>query len=147
MFLLLFLHILVMVTAVTVTVGTALVVLVAAARRDRALVAGASSLPVSKMAPILYISGGLLGLATALTFGYNLLSPWLVIAYVLFAMFALLGITYSGPTLERLHAVAADATLDGEAFGTAIRRFQVDTFLTYAGIVLLVADMVFKPFS
>jgi protein-S-isoprenylcysteine O-methyltransferase Ste14 len=147
MHLLLFLHILVMFTAVTVAAGTGLLVLVAAARGDRVLVSGALSLPVPKLAPILYISGGLLGLLTALTFGYNLLSPWLVIAYVLFAMLAALGIFYSGPTFEKFHAVASDSTADGEAFAAALRSFQIDTLVTYAGIVLIVADMVFKPFS
>lgn len=147
MFVLLYLHILVMFTAVAVAAGTGLLIQVAAARGDRQLVAGAASLPVPKAAPILYVTGGLFGLATALTFGYNLLSPWLVIAYLLFACLAALGIFYSGPTFERLHAAAIDGSVDSATFGSAVRRFQVDALLTYAGILLLVADMVFKPLS
>src|SRR5579859_8185347 len=91
---LLFLHILTMFTAVAVAAGTGILVLMGARRGDRSVVAAITSLPIPRIAPILYISGGVLGLATGFAFGYDLLAPWLIIAYVLFAMLAALGILY-----------------------------------------------------
>jgi protein-S-isoprenylcysteine O-methyltransferase Ste14 len=147
MFILLFLHILMMFTAVAVAGGTNILLLVGARRSDRALVAAITSLPIPRAAPILYITGGLFGLATALSFGFNLLAPWLIIAYVLFAMLAGFGILYSGPIFARVHAVASDAQAGAEAFRKVMRQYRVDAVLSLAGIGLLLADMVFKPFS
>ena len=80
-------------------------------------------------------------------FGYNLLAPWLVIAYVLFAILTVVGIRISGPIFERTHAVAADPAASNELFGQAMSRFRMDAAVTLVGIALIVADMVFKPFS
>jgi hypothetical protein len=147
MFVLLFLHILLMFTAVAVASGTSILVLLVARRGDQSVVAAITSLPIPRIAPFLYISGGVFGLLTALAFGYNLLAPWLIIAYVLFALFAAFGILYTGPVFMRIHAAVADPQVSGEAFAEAISRFRTDAVVTMAGIALLVADMVFKPFS
>jgi hypothetical protein len=147
MFILLFLHILMMFTAVAVAGGTNILLLVGVRRRDRTLIAAITSLPIPMVAPILYITGGLFGVATALAFGFNLLAPWLVVAYVLFAMLAALGVLYSGPLFARVHAVAADAQAGAEAFREVMGQYQIDAALSLAGIGLLLADMVFKPFS
>jgi protein-S-isoprenylcysteine O-methyltransferase Ste14 len=147
MFVLLFLHILLMFTAVAVASGASVLVLMGARRGDRSMVAAITSLPIPQMAPILYISGGVLGLLTGLAFGYNLLAPWLIIAYVGFALFAAFGILYTGPVFMRTHAVAADPQASGEVFATAMSRFRTDAVVSMAGIAILVADMVFKPFS
>ncbi len=147
MYVLLYLHILTMFTAVSLAAGSSIFVLIAARRRDRAAVAALTRLPIDRMVPPLYIVGGLFGLATALVFGYDLLAPWLIIAYLIFAGLAALGIVYSGPLMGRVHAVASDEAADAQAFGDVIRRFQLDAVLSLGGIAIIVADMVFKPFS
>jgi len=147
MFVLLYLHIVTMFTAVTVVMGAGILVLIGARRGDRSVVAAITSLPIPRLAPPLYIAGGLFGLATAFVFGYNLLAPWLIIAYVLFALLTALGARYSGPLFERTHTLAADPQVSGEAFGEAMSRFRTDAAVTLFGIALIIADMVFKPFS
>ena len=144
---LLFLHILAMFTAVTVVMGAGILVLIGARSGDRSVVAAITSLPIPRLAGPLYGVGGLLGLATAFVFGYNLLAPWLIIAYVLFAILTVVGIRISGPIFETTHAVAADPAASSEVFGQAMGRFRADAVLTMIGIALIIADMVFKPFS
>lgn len=101
MYVLLFMHIVTMFSAVAVAAGSSVLVLIGARRGDRVLVAAVTSVPVPRVAPIHYILGGLFGVETALAFGFNLLSPWLVIAYLLFAMLAALGIACSGQVFAR----------------------------------------------
>lgn len=147
MYLLLFLHVVIMFAAVSLAAGTKIIFLVATRRGDRALVAGLSALPLDRMVPALYAVGGLFGLTTALAFGYSLLAGWLVIAYLLFAVLAALGVGYSGPLMARMHAVASDTEADPEAFARVMRRFQLDAVVSMGALALLVADMVFKPFA
>ena len=145
MYLLLFLHILTMFTAVSLAAGGSILMLVSARRGDRAVVATMSGMRLDRVIPPLYMLGGLFGLATALTFGYSLLAPWMIIAYLLFAALTALGILYSGPLMGRLHAAATDPGGE-QAFAELTARFQVDTAISLLGIALIVADMVFKPF-
>ncbi len=147
MYLLLYLHILLMFTAVSIAAGSSILVLIAAGRRERALVAALTALPLDRIVPPLYIVGGLVGLGTGLAFGYDLLAPWMVIAYVIFALMTALGILYSGPLLGRVHAIATDEGAESQAFTDVLRRFRIDAVLSLGGIALIVADMVFKPFS
>ena len=147
MFVLLYLHILTMFAAVSLAAGSSLLLLIAARRGDRVLIAELTGLPIDRIVPPLYILGGLFGLATALAFGYDLLAPWLVVAYVLFAALTVLGIAYSGPLLGRVHTLAADQGAGGPGFEEIVRRFQLDAAVSLLGIALIVADMVFKPFA
>src|SRR5690242_17465973 len=147
MFVLLYLHILAMFTAVRVVMGAGILVLIGARGGNRSVVAAITSLPIPRLAGPLYALGGLFGLATAFFFGYNLLAPWLIIAYVLFIFLMAVGIRISGPIFERTHAVASDPAASGEAFGQAMSRFRMDAVGTMIGIALIIADMVFKPFS
>ena len=147
MFVLLYLHIITMFTAVTVVMGAGILTLIGAAGGNRSTVAAITSLPIPRLAGPLYSLGGLFGLATAFVFGYNLLAPWLVIAYVLFVLLTALGIRVSGPLFERTHAVATDPAASPEVFSQAMSRFRMDAGVTLAGIALIIADMVFKPFS
>jgi len=54
--------------------------LIAERSGQMALVRGVAiaSKPIGVAIPIFFISGGLLGLLTAINVGYNLLAPWLV---------------------------------------------------------------------
>jgi hypothetical protein len=146
-YLLLYLHIVTMFIAVSVAAGSSILLLVGARRGDRQLVAGLSALPIDRIVPPLYMVGGLFGLGTGLAFGYNLVAPWMLIAYALFAVLTFLGIRYTGPLVGRVHVVASDQATDAQAFAQVIRRFQLDTMITLGGIALIVADMVFKPFA
>lgn len=147
MYVLLYLHIITMFTAVSLAAGSSILLLIGARRGDRALVASLTGLSLDRIIPPLYVVGGLFGIATGLTFGYNLLAPWMLIAYVLFAGLAGMGILYSGPLMGRVHAVASGQGGDSQAFAVLIRRFQLDTLISLGGIGLIVADMVFKPWS
>jgi uncharacterized membrane protein len=144
--LLLYLHILTMFAAVAMAAGSSILVLLADRRGDRRLVASITGLPLDRVIPPLYISGGLFGILTAVAFGYSLVTAWLLIAYTLFAALMLLGIVYSGPLMGRVHAIASDQEADPHAFAEVMQRFRLDTAVSLAGIALIVADMVFKPF-
>lgn len=144
---LLYLHILAMFTAVMVVMGAGVLTLIGARGGNRSVVAAITSLPIPRVAGPLYGIGGLFGLATAFVFRYNLLAPWLIIAYVLFVLLTILGIRVSGPIFERTHEIASDPGTTSDAFDQAMNRFRVDAVVTLIGIALIIADMVFKPFS
>lgn len=147
MYVLLYLHILTMFTAVAMAAGSSILVLLAAGRGDRLLVASITGMRLDRIIPPLYIAGGLFGILTGATFGYSLVAPWLVIAYLVFAALMVLGVLYSGPLMGRMHAVASDQGADHQAFAEVMRRFRLDTLVSLGGIAVIVADMVFKPFS
>ena len=88
--------------------------------------------------PVLFVIGGALGLATALAFGYNLLAPWLVIAYVGFVAAAAYASRVSAPTVKGL---------GGDAAAIDMNRVQLVIAGDAAIVAILIADMVFKPFS
>ena len=140
MFLLLFAHISLMFAAVGLTGGT-LALLVVANRADRLGEVGPAiaSLPLARISPPLYLVGGLAGLATAWSFGYSLLSPWLVVAYVLFAIGAGFGIFGTTGRFERL-ARGDDVAAVGQAL-------EMDLLVNVVLYGLLIGDMVFKPLS
>lgn len=144
----LYLHVIAMFAAVAVAMGSSLVLLIAARRGELEAIRAITGMPLGRLIPILYISGGLLGLATAISFGFNLLAPWLVIAYALFVILTAIGIAFSGRLIERLHAVLTEpaSAADGE-LERLLRRLVPDLIVTGAGIALIVADMVYKPFS
>lgn len=144
----LYLHIIAMFAAVSVSIGSSMTLLIAARRRELDAVRVITGMPIGRVIPALYMTGGLLGLATAISFGFDLLAPWLVIAYALFAILTVVGITFSGPLIMRLNAVLTtpSAASDGET-EQLIARLTPDLVVTIAGVALLIADMVLKPFS
>ena len=99
----------------------------------------------------LAIGAGAVGLVAAIGFGYDLLAPWLVIAYVLFAAAMLTGLFGDRVFTLRLAALLA-TTPDGpvtpelEALFASTSHRAVTAF-NYAWIPVLVFDMVVKPFS
>jgi hypothetical protein len=149
----LWLHITVMFAAIAISFGPAFLVELAyrsgriAPLRGLALAA----VPVGPLIPILYVLGGLLGLLTAFNFGYNLLAPWLVIAYLLFASAMITGISFNRTFAPRLLAATAD-TPDGPLTPpvTALftdTRYRLVTTLDYVVVVAILFDMVVKPLS
>jgi hypothetical protein len=144
----LYLHIIAVFAAVSVAMGSSVVLLIAARRRELDVVRAITGMPLGRLIPVLYGIGGLLGLATAISYGFDLLAPWLVIAYVIFAVLTVVGIVFSGPLIERLHAVLTNPSAGGEGeLDRLLGRLTLDTIGTTTGIALIIADMVFKPFS
>ena len=151
--LLVFFHLAFMFTAVSLSYGSQLLLLFAI-RSNRTenvrSVTGATQM-VGTVVPPLFVIGGLFGLAAAWVFGYPLLAPWLVIAYLAFAVLAFSGVRMTGPNYEHLRAATADSVAgplsaatrtvtDGIAFRGAVA-------LDFSLLAILVFDMVFKPFS
>lgn len=149
MYLLLLLHILIMFVAVTLGAGTLLLVLVAARTGRTRTALEIAALPTERFIPPAYIVGGLFGVATGLAFGYNLLAPWLVIAYLLFAVATAWGIRVTSPAMRRLANIAATGDLETNASDVERRlgrALTIDAGFTFLLIGLLILDMVVKPF-
>lgn len=151
--LLVFLHIVVVFSAVSIPYGPQ-VLLALAIRSGRVeVVRGvtAAAGPLVIAIPILYITGGLFGLVAAINSGINLLAPWLVIAYVFFVILTIIGARLVGPWAEhvgKLAAAAPDGPLTPELQVT-IRdsRMRVIRSADFVLVFALVFDMVLKLFS
>ena len=106
---------------------------------------------MSRGVPMLFIVGGLFGLATALAIGYNLLRPWLVIAYVLFAVLAMVGARIESPWFDRVLAAALASPDDAPSSELrallADRRRTTVFWASNAIVIVLIFDMVVKPLS
>jgi len=148
-----FLHVTVMFFAVALSLGSAVLIRVAGRTRRARSIQGVAEIAASfgnYLGPI-FVLGGLLGLATAIVSGLNLLTPWLVIAYVLFALGAGTGALGEGKWTAEV-ARAAAANPEPEA-GPALVALLTSTrgnivFGAFASfVVLLIFDMVLKPFS
>jgi hypothetical protein len=148
-----FLHIATMVTAVTLALGPAVIGDAMVAAGD---VAGTRAFMgrmgfFERAIPALFVAGAVFGLLAAATIGFNLLAPWLVIAYALFAstMAIQMGIGARwrrrlGATLAAVGPVAVSAEL-AEVGTEAAGRIAY--WYTAAATVLIIFDMVAKPFS
>jgi hypothetical protein len=151
--LLVFLHVLTMFVAVACSYGpTAMFLLAIRSNRiERARAVGLAVGPLIKLIPIVFGIGALFGLGAALVVGYNLFAPWLLISYALFGVASAIGAIYGGPFAGRLtqaFGVATEGPFPPAA--TALvrnRKFLAIQALDFATIVLLILDMVFKPFS
>ena len=151
--LLLFLHISTIFTAMTVAYGPSLVLWLVYSTRQVAPIRMALAV-VIRLGPVLparFGLGGLFGLFTAIAFGFDLLAPWLVIAYVLFAIMFLIGVTEQRTWPMRL-ARTLETTRDGPVTPAIVELFTNSRTLTAEAISLavvfgLILDMVVKPFS
>ncbi|HEX8025905.1 MAG TPA: hypothetical protein VF484_06860 [Candidatus Limnocylindrales bacterium] len=152
-YLLLVAHLGLIFTGVVVAWGPLIPVWIAFGSGHLGLVRATSSiaLRLGNVFPIFYMSGGLFGLLTAIAFGKDLLAPWLVIAYVLFAIATVSGIRWTGPHLAEIAKLASEAP-DGpiptplamlftSSAAKALWAFDV------ALVFVIVFDMVVKPFS
>ncbi len=152
--LLLFVHITVMFVAVMVGFGGPLVMRMAYMTGQVAAVRGAG-MAFARLAPfipILFVVGGVFGLLTAISWGlFPLTSPWLIIAYVLFAAAMVIGVVENAPWGKHLGALLAQ-TPDGPITPEIAAMFTdtrvvVMTVVDYAIVALIIFDMVVKPFS
>ncbi len=148
-----FLHIGSMFMAVGVSVGTELMAHRVANSGDVHAIRTFFALvePVAKAIPVLFLTGLAFGLLAAWTGAFNMLAPWLLLAYALFALTVTLHMTVGARWfggMGRLSAVAPDGPPAGELAAMihdpAARALQ---WYTIAMVISFVFIMVVKPFS
>jgi hypothetical protein len=106
---------------------------------------------LGKAVPVFFATGAILGLLAVYFNHLDFLAPWLIIAYVLFVIaFAMAG-SIQGPWAARIGAAAAQSPEDQPS--ADFRAAAADPRAKYAGfavvviIVLIIFDMIFKPFT
>jgi hypothetical protein len=151
--LLVFGHVLFIVTAIAVAYGPLLLLelSIRSGRVEALRAVSAAAGPIVKAIPVLYVTAGIFGVLAALNAGFNLLAAWLVIAFVLFIALFAIGAGVIGPWAERvgkLAATAPDGPLTPEILAvTGDGRMKVLRVVDLGIVVLLIFDMVVKPFS
>ena len=111
----------------------------------------AQARPIMNLIPVLYVSGLILGLAAGALGAFNLLAPWLLLAYGLFFLTFLLHQLVGGPWFRRMTRLSAELP-DG------LRSAELDAAIhdraagwlfwyTIAMIIGFVFIMVVKPLS
>ena len=151
--LLLFLHITFFVVAITISYGPLLLLRLAYRTGEVGNIRGLALIH-SGLGPftfVMYMLGGIFGLLTAISFHVNLLAPWLVIAYVGFAIAVLTGVTENRTWPIRL-ADAVKRTPDGpltpEIRDLFMNRRTVAVLvIDIVWVPVMIFDMVIKPFS
>ena len=144
---LLFLHIITMFVVVVIHSGPQILVLAAARTGQPAAVVGIAGMyaRTGRAVPPLGILGLLFGIATALSGGFNLSAPWLLIAYGLFLLLIVYGGGKSHPYIVNLgEAVREGRPGYQELLGRPLTVVVVVDALIYVAII---ADMVLKPFG
>jgi hypothetical protein len=147
-----FLHILTMFTAVTISYGPQVLILQAASRRDAAALRGVA-VAMGRLGALMgptYLLGALFGVIAIFTNDFNPLAPWLLIAYGLFVLAMLNGALGTGAWLAKVARAAAtsNGTLTDELANLlADRGIRVLLTLDVLLVIVLIADMVLKPFS
>ena len=146
-----FLHIVTMFTAVTMGYGPAVLMVAAGRARDVASLRGIlrAAFRVERLIGPTFILGALLGVVAIFTNDLDPLAGWLVIAYVLFAIAAIMPAVFTGPWLKRV-AAAAEASPDNAPSDelrtlTSSPRYTLPLAFDVSVIVLFIADMVLKP--
>jgi hypothetical protein len=149
----LFLHITFFIVAITISYGPLLLLRLAYRTGEVGNIRGLA-LVHSRLGPltfVMYLLGGIFGGLTAIAFGFDLLAPWLVIAYVAFAIAMLLGVTENRTWPLRL-AEAVKRTPDGpltpEIRDLFMNRRTVSVLvIDIVWVPVMIFDMVIKPFS
>jgi uncharacterized membrane protein len=151
--LLTFLHVATMFLAVALSLGPAILLRAVARGRDaRSIQAFAEPIAgLGRYIGPLFILGGALGLSVAIVGGFNLLAPWLIIAYVLYVIGTGVGALGEGKWTQDVAKAAAanpERAAGPELVAVLTSTRGVTVFVTFSGIIaLLVFDMVVKPFS
>jgi hypothetical protein len=148
-----FLHIATVMAAVSLSLGPFLLLRrigdsgdVPAMRRAFAL-----ATPLVRVIPAVFGLGAVLGVVAIFANGFNPFEPWLIIAYVMFALAAVVGARLTDPWFKRITRLAAespDAAPSLELLN-ALRDPTMRAVDWFDRIIILafIFDMVFKPFS
>ena len=146
-----YLHILTMFAAVAAAMIPEVVLHAVARRGDVAAVRGLVPLvaTIGKLIPILFMVGLVFGLSAAVTGELDLLRPWLIASYVVFAIAMATGAVLSGPWATRVAEAALASPSDAYSpeLEAAVhdRRGVVSTAILMTAIVVIVFLMVVKP--
>ena len=148
-----YLHIVSMFFAVALAVSTEIVVRRVATSGDVPAIRGLTPRvrPLGNVATAFFIAGVIFGFVAAITGQINLLSPWLILAYVAFVSATLIGILVTDPWTRRLEAAAVGSPDD--AASAELQAVIADplaraaTWALMALIAVLVFLMVVKPFA
>jgi len=151
MILLKYLHVIIMFSAVGIAVGSELLLHRIAASGDRNAIRTAFNLakPLNAAIPILFGIGLLFGIAAALAGEFDLFAPWLLMAYVIFALAMAIGAVFQSPWVARV-ARAADSETDGSSELARLLGDPLPRYAMYASWLLIVAIvfvMVVKPLT
>ena len=144
-------HIALMFVAVMISYGPTLMFMLAlqSNKVENVRAVGRAVQPIVRFIPVAYAAAAVFGVAAALTIGYNLLAPWLVISYVIFVVLLILGVAYAGPATAQIGAAVADLP-DGalpEEVRAKGRRFSLVETLDFVCLLVVIYVMVAKPFS
>jgi hypothetical protein len=105
--------------------------------------------PVMKLTPVLFVVGLVFGLAAAIVGGVNLLAPWLVGSYIVFAIAMAVGAMVSDPWATAVGQAAQTSPADApSAELTAAlhdRRGIISTAILMTALTVIVFLMVVKP--
>jgi uncharacterized membrane protein len=147
MLVLLFLHLVLVISGISLIFGSFAVALFAERSGQLTAIAAVAALHIDRLIPPLMVGGGIFGLETAYSFGYSLTKAWLVIAYLLFGVAAIWGVAVSGPTFQKLADRArGGGSTPGADLPALLRRLHVDALVSFGLVFLLIGDRVFKPF-
>jgi hypothetical protein len=148
-----FLHVLSMFTAVATTYGPAFLMHRAVATRHVPTIRGVFSMAkvLGPFIPIFFLTGFAFAVIAIFTEGFNPFRPWLLIAYVLFAIGMFTGIRIHAPWAQAVGA-AAEASPDAAPSPELNRALDSpqETFgywLDYGVVAALIFDMIIKPFG
>ena len=148
-----FLHVLAMFTAVATAYGPAFLMHRAAATRHVPTIRGVFSMAkvTGPLIPVFFLSGFAFALIAIFTEGFNPFRPWLLIAYVLFAIGLFTGARIHAPYAQAVGR-AAEASPE-EAPSPELNRAldnpseTIAYWLDYAVVISLIFDMIIKPFG
>jgi hypothetical protein len=146
-----YLHILTMFAAVAAAFVPETWLHAIARRRDVAALRGYLPLAsrVGALVPILFVAGLIFGLVAAWAGEIDFFRPWLIAAYVLFAIAMATGALVSAPWVARLSAAAETSEGDQAspelAEALADRRGMISTTVLLSAIVVIVFLMVAQP--
>ena len=141
-----------MFTAVTISYGPQVLILQAAGRRDAVALRGVA-LAMGRLGALMgpaFVLGAILGVIAVFANGFDPLAPWLLIAYALFVVAMLNGALGTGAWLARVvtAAEASSGSLSPELTALLEQRgIRLWLIADVALTVLLIADMILKPFS
>lgn len=147
-----FLHIATLFFAVALAISGEIVVRRVAGSRDvraiRTVVERVKPLS-GTLSGVLFMAGIAFGIVAALTGGFDLLRPWLVMSYVAVGAAFAIGMTITDPWIERLEKSAAASSADSPSPELARviddPRARYATVALMALVALLVFLMVVKP--
>ncbi|HZY43878.1 MAG TPA: DUF2269 family protein [Anaerolineae bacterium] len=148
-----FLHILSMFAGVGASTGTLLLVRRVARTNNATAIKtllGAARTIIAAT-PILFGIGAIFGLLTGATSSFDFFKPWLLIAYTIFVVLLVVGARISAPWAMRVGKAAAmnqgDAPSAELQAATADQSIDTAFWITMVLLVVVIFDMIFKPFG